>query len=58
LEFVGLEKERLKPGAKIALSLTVFVLKLGINPSKDRVRAEGEMIRDQNLLRISSGDEL
>jgi hypothetical protein len=42
----------------IPLSLIVFVLKLGINLGKDRVRAEGEMIRDQDLLGISSSDEL
>jgi hypothetical protein len=43
---------------EIALSLMAFVLKLGINLGKDRVRAKGEMIRDQDLLGIPSSDEL
>jgi hypothetical protein len=36
----------------------LFVLKLGINLGKDRVRARGEMIRDQDLLGIPSRDKL
>jgi hypothetical protein len=36
----------------------LFVLKLGINLGKDRVRARGEMICDQDQLGIPSSDEL
>jgi hypothetical protein len=43
---------------EIALSLMAFVLRLGIILCKHRVRAKGEMIRDQDLLRISSRNEL
>jgi hypothetical protein len=36
----------------------VFVLRLDIKSGKDRVRKKEEGIRDQDLLGISSGDEL
>jgi hypothetical protein len=58
LEFVGQEKERLKPGAKMALSLMAFVLRLDVNLGKDRAKAKGEAIHDQNLLRLPSRNEL
>jgi hypothetical protein len=43
---------------KIALSLMAFVLRLDMNLGKDRAKAKGEAIRDQDLLGIPSSDEL
>jgi hypothetical protein len=58
LEFLGQKKERLKPGAKIDLSLMAFVLRLDMNLGKDRAKAKGEAIHGQILLRLPSRNEL
>jgi uncharacterized membrane protein len=47
-----------RPGARMSLSLIAFVLSFKINLLEDRVREREKVIRDQDLLRISSRNEL